>query len=859
MSDHTATTGTTAIGSNDARGRVTTGLWATGPAAAFTATDAWPKPTVVGGWSRARVAATALLAAALALAVMQPAAAAMTLHYPAGLSAKKSSKASSVLTSLRREFLEHRSRVATGEALGPFKSASPLVRVAGDDVVIDAVASGDTSNLAAELEALGATSVSIFGAFVSAHLPITAIDSLDRLPSLRFARPASAITRVGSVTSQGDPAMRADVARMVHGVDGSGVTVGVMSDSFDCMSGEAADIASGDLPVAGVAVLKEDVGCSSGSDEGRAMLQLVHDVAPGAALMFRTAFDGTADFAAGIGELVSAGATVLVDDVGYLAQPFFQDGIVAQAADAAAAMGVPYFSSAGNSGNLSYESAFRSSTTLGPSNGPLHDFDPGPSQMIFQTITIPVGRSITLSLQWDEPFFSVSGAPGAQTDVDVYITDATGSVIAAGVDDNIMTGDPVELAGFTNDGSIDVDGIPGADTTFFVAMELYAGTPPTFMKYVLFGSGISIDTFDTASSTCFGHPNAANTIGVGAAAYFDTPAFGQSPPLLESFSSIGGTPILFDVDGNPTFELRNKPEVVAPDGTDTTFFGFDFEPDGFPNFFGTSAASPHAGGVAALLLSSMPNLTPEQVYAALQRSTIDMDAPGLDFNTGFGLVQADAAFDELPTGETCDIDFDLTNAVTLGALRFEVDYSGAPGGFQGSGAGIPSGGTLACSSPLQGTDAAFSDNDDGLLTAGFISNGGFTGPTTLATCVFEVIGPSQLTTGGGATTFAAPVAGDFAITVTDASTPQLDPAQATVVVGDISCAGSLPCGQPISTGSKPTASDCLFILKSAVGSATCSPACVCDTDGGGTVSATDALTCLKVAVGQTGVTLNCPC
>jgi uncharacterized repeat protein (TIGR01451 family) len=66
------------------------------------------------------------------------------------------------------------------------------------------------------------------------------------------------------------------------------------------------------------------------------------------------------------------------------------------------------------------------------------------------------------------------------------------------------------------------------------------------------------------------------------------------------------------------------------------------------------------------------------------------------------------------------------------------------------------------------------------------------------------------------------------------------------------------CGQPLSTGAAPTASDCLFILRSAVGSQTCEPICICDTNGAGGTSATDALLCLKAAVAEP-VTLSCPC
>src|SRR5262245_16418175 len=66
------------------------------------------------------------------------------------------------------------------------------------------------------------------------------------------------------------------------------------------------------------------------------------------------------------------------------------------------------------------------------------------------------------------------------------------------------------------------------------------------------------------------------------------------------------------------------------------------------------------------------------------------------------------------------------------------------------------------------------------------------------------------------------------------------------------------CSQPVSNGANPTASDCLFILRTATGSDTCEPECVCDTNGAGGVTASDALVCLKAAVSQLQV-VDCPC
>ena len=169
------------------------------------------------------------------------------------------------------------------------------------------------------------------------------------------------------------------------------------------------------------------------------------------------------------------------------------------------------------------------------------------------------------------------------------------------------------------------------------------------MKYVVFGGVglVTIDEFDTASGTLFGHQNAAGASAVGAAYYGSTPQFGVTPPLLEAFSSSGPQQILFQPDGTPLSspEIRQKPNIVAPDGVNTTFFGSDTDGDGFPNFFGTSAAAPHAAAVAALLLEQNPALTPAGLYASLEAGAIDITASpassGVDFASGAGLIQAD--------------------------------------------------------------------------------------------------------------------------------------------------------------------------------------------------------------------------
>ena len=513
---------------------------------------------------------------------------------------------------------------------------SPNDSIDANLVVIDAIAKDDASVLLEDLTALGLLNGSAFGRVVSGRLPLPALNTVGTLDSLQFIRMARARTQVGSVNTQGDHAMGSDIARLILPVDGSGVSIGVLSDSYDQLSGENADIASGDLP-SDVIILDDSAG-GTNSDEGRAMAQLIHDVAPGAQLLFHTAFNGQADFAQGIIDLANAGADVIVDDVFYFAEPMFQDGIIAQAVDEAVEdLGSVYFSSAGNSGNRSYEANYDSSgqtfpTPFGFTLNDLHDFDSGPGVDTSLDFTLPSGGSITLALQWDQPFASAGGA-GATTDIDILITDATGTIVALSADGNIGS-DASEVVQFTNFSS---------STDFTAVVGIFSGAVPGKLKFIDYGASAVFSTGVLNASTVSGHANAAGAIATGAAFYVDTPPFGTIPPLLEPFSSIGGLEILFDTDGNPISPVdRNKPDIVGPDGTNTTFFvgGPDVENDGFPNFFGTSAAAPHAAAVAALQLQCDPMLTNDDIRAQMASTAEDMESPGFDNNSGPGFIDA---------------------------------------------------------------------------------------------------------------------------------------------------------------------------------------------------------------------------
>jgi hypothetical protein len=378
------------------------------------------------------------------------------------------------------------------------------------------------------------------------------------------------------------------------------------------------------------------------------MLQIVHDIAPGAELAFRTGFLGAVDFSKGIQELQQAGCDVIVDDITYISEPFFRDGIVAQAVDAVTAQGVAYFSSAGNYGSKSYESAFYPVAAPSGISGQAHNFAASSGGTdIYQSITLEPGN-YTVVLQWDD------GTTGTNTssDFDIYLSRENGTTLF-GFNRVNTGGAPLEVLPFTVVGD-------NASSNFLIVRS--AGTSPATLKYIIFRGNIVVNEyFGTGSSTLVGQANAAGAMAVGAVLFSNTPEFGVNPPTPASFSSRGGTA----VNG----VNRNKPEFTAPNGVNTTvdLGGVNIDGDLFPNFFGTSAAAPHAAAVAALILQAREKYytsgyTPADVKSLLQSTAIDMESAGYDAASGSGFIQADAALGNIanPRPLITGISYDTT-------------------------------------------------------------------------------------------------------------------------------------------------------------------------------------------------------
>jgi hypothetical protein len=558
---------------------------------------------------------------------------------------------------------------------GASRVYSPLA-ADGRTVVVDAVAADEAGTLLDDLQALGLEDGAVSGAVVSGRFPIASLHEAAQRSSLRGMMPSYMRVHAGSVGSEADTAHRAYQARMEKGVDGAGEKVCALSDSYDTASASTSasdDIASGDLPGSAnpagrttpIDVLADYDGSDPApTDEGRAMLQLIHDIAPGATLGFHTAFGGLGNFASGIRELADAGCGIIVDDVGYSSEPFYQDGPVSNAVDEVVnSDGAAYFSSAGNNGQDSYEAPFRNSGEPGvlSSSAVRHDFDSSTlSTDTDQPVTVEAGGTFQVfSLQWTDPSALVEGSDGADTDLDMALVDADGEVVAESSSDNIATGVPSETMEYTND--------TGSAQALNLVIEKAAGPDPEEVKYVYSGSGFTVEAYETLGPTVFGHPMAEGTMAVAAAPFYNTAEYNPNsdPAALEPFSSKGGIQIRFDQNGDEfaTPQSREKPDVTGTDGIDNTFFGSDIDDsffegvdaDPYPNFFGTSAAAPNIAAIGALMRSARPDLTPSEIYERLESTAADVTvrqnrdgdfvqiASGVDPWSGHGFVQANAA------------------------------------------------------------------------------------------------------------------------------------------------------------------------------------------------------------------------
>jgi hypothetical protein len=700
-----------------------------------------------------------------------------------------------------------------------------LVRISLDGTSTTSLTLGSLQRIAG-VEVV-ASDLSYGPGLVEAYVPVEQLLSVVRTQGVLAVVPSSpAVTNVGATDSQGVVQHR--VNRLPAGVDGSGITVGVMSDSYDtnvAPNSAALDISTGDLPGAGnplgntePVVVLEDF--PARTDEGRAMLQIVHDLAPKARLGFATANTGQLGFANNIRALAGdpaapnfrAGfkADVIVDDIIYLDEPFFQDGIVAQAVDEVVAKGVSYFSSAGNRpATQAYDSKIQlvpgeaaswantnlNFTTVPPAlyAGGFHNYAGNGGLDIAQTVqfTVNPGSSNNVVMQWNEPFdskpptpvgapfasgtgtvptggfseFTFNGTAGQPvlifvdgdtsttgtsipdivlelyspangllatkdpgtnpefialelpatgtyrvrvisfvptqggdfryevsnaelpepvlSDYNLLFFLSTGQFIGALAEQNTLTNRPLELG--------------GVNATVTIQLVIARANTPTpsrnvadRIRWVGFGNIAPQEYISYLDPVTYGHNSAAGANGVAAYPFF-------APFVPEAFTSPGPSTIYFDKDSRRLrhVEIRQKPDLAAMDGANTTFFTQDslVDDDTFPNFFGTSAAAPHAAAIAALVLDAAGgpgSVKPKKMREILQDSAFKHDLDpyfswGLAISRG-NLLAIDATADPNAISQFDPNVFSVTHFGARALANLSINGTGgsptnSPGGI----------------------------------------------------------------------------------------------------------------------------------------------------------------------------------
>ena len=435
-------------------------------------------------------------------------------------------------------------------------------------------------------------------------------------------------------TSEGDVAHDAAGARATLGVDGTGIGIGVLSDGIGTLAERQA---SGDLPDS-VVILAGHAG-EDGDREGTAMLEIVHDLAPGAHLYFATALGGAAQFAANIEALCEAGADIIVDDIFYVSEAAFQDDVVARGVNAAVEAGCFYFSSAGNGGNLNdgtagvWEGDFADAggdlNINGESVGDLHAFAEGVS-------TNPITDAADFYLlKWADPL----GA--SANDYDLYLVDES-LIGLVGASTDIQDGEHDPLEGLLGSGLSGSD----EDVGRHLVVVRHAGEG----RYLRLNALRGQLEHATAGQTV-GHSAGENAIGVAAvdarSAGGDDGVF-DGTESVETFSADGPRRIFFQPDGTPITpedfsstggEVLDKPDIAAADGVSTST-------PGFGTFHGTSAAAPHAAAIAALMVEAAGGrnqIDLPTLRDALAEAALDIEAEGVDRDSGAGIPLAPAA------------------------------------------------------------------------------------------------------------------------------------------------------------------------------------------------------------------------
>ncbi len=450
------------------------------------------------------------------------------------------------------------------------------------------VVEGSSAQGAEAVRAAGGDVVQRVGGLVEALVAPADLRRLSEAPGVSLVR--APYTAVPAVVGEGVAKLNATAwhAAGTPGFTGAGVKIAVIDLGF---GGLDAAIAAGELP-AGLQPIDRCPGKLLSTTHGVGVSEIVHDVAPGAELTL-VCVATELDLAQALADAKARGVRVIVHSVLWLntsrgdgtGGPGTPDAITADARTS----GLLWVNAAGNETQKHWSGTFTDTNSDG-----LHEFAGADTT---NGISVASTGEVCAFLKWDE-------WPVTDDDFDLELVLPDGTVFASSTFRQNGDDPPTEAS----------CGLPGgAQLAVRIRRIAGNGTP----RFDLFWIAPGQLQFQVSGGSVAEPGTAPHVLAVGAIC--------SHTGALQPYSSRG-----------PTIDGRTKPDLVSYDAVSTGTYGVSTACTGTAGFAGTSAAAPHVGGAAALLLEERPGLTPADLQAVLEGKSIDLPPTGFDNDTGRG-------------------------------------------------------------------------------------------------------------------------------------------------------------------------------------------------------------------------------
>ena len=491
------------------------------------------------------------------------------------------------------------------------------------------------------LEANGASPRNIGADYIEAYVPVSLLVEASRQEGVLSVRtivppqPDQGTVVSGGVAAHGVPAWHA------AGFKGRGVKIGVIDLSFKGFAG----LMGSELPATVNARCYSSVGkftanlsdCISKSSpeksrkHGTAVTEALFDIAPQADYYIADT-SSYSDLLNTVRWMASQGVDVINVPVGWgFNGP--GDGTThysnapLKSVDAAVNGGIIWINAAGNSARASWYGSFEDSDSDG-----LHQFNASGNECNGVTIDLDPLEGFTAQLRWADSW------GGASKDLDLYLIPESGSTVS--LSDAVATSENNQV-GAGNDVPYEwISRRHGqiADGEYCLAVKQARGAAPSWVQLLVWGASGGLQHYVSANSiTNPAESRNSGMLAAGAAGISDT-------NTIEGFSSRG-----------PTTDNRTKPDIVGADGGTSSTRG---------TWYGTSQASSHVAGLAALVKQRFPGYTPQQIATYLKNNAQGRgNVPNNTWGYGFAKLPA------LPTPEPLS-----TDATLSGLTLSDVDF-----------------------------------------------------------------------------------------------------------------------------------------------------------------------------------------